>query len=64
MYNLTHEWYDGEYDYISDLGCYSTYENAKIAQSLYETEDEYKDHVDGFCIDEYDVNQKHWLYGF
>ena len=64
VYQLTHEWYDGEYDYISELGCYSTYEKAKIAQSLYENEEEFEEHKEGFCIDECRINQRDWIEGF
>lgn len=64
IYYLSHEWYDGEYDIISDLGYYSTYKKAEIAESQYRLEPDIKDHPDGFVIDAYEIDKMEWTEGF
>jgi len=64
VFYLSHEWYDGEYDHVSRLGYYSTQQKAEKAQALYSLEPEFIDHPDGFCIDEYALNERGWTEGF
>ena len=64
VYYLTHEWYDGEYDIISDLGYYSTHEKAEIAELQYRLDPDIKDHPDGFVIDAYEIDKMEWTEGF
>ena len=64
VYYLTHEWYDGEYDHVSYLGCYSSQENAEIAQAQYRSDPDLIDHPDGFVIDEYEIDKMEWTEGF
>ena len=64
VYQLSHEWYDGEYDYITELGCYSSYEKALLSKTLYENDDIFKNHKEGFSIDECTLNRKGWIFGF
>jgi len=64
VYYLAHEWYDGEYDYVTDIGYYSTQEKAEAALRLYMEDEELREHPDGFSIDEYDLDKMHWTEGF
>ncbi len=64
VYYLSHEWYDGQYDYIRDLGYYSTNAKAKYAESLYRLESDLIEHQEGFCVDEYEIDKMEWTEGF
>lgn len=64
VYFLSHEYFDGEYDYISDLGYYSTRQKAKKAMERNLKEPDFLNHKDGFCIDKYLINEKEWQEGF
>lgn len=64
VFHLTHEWYDGEFDYVSDLGSYSTEECAKKAQIRYQLDPDYIEHPDGFCISECIIGEREWTEGF
>jgi len=64
VFYLSHEWYDGEFDHISHLGYYSTNEIAKKAQIRYHLDPKYIKHLDGFCIDDYKIDEKWWTEGF
>lgn len=64
VYYLTNEWYDGKYDHVTVLGCYSTYKKAMDAKKLYEKDSELSAHAEGFCIDEYIIDHKEWPEGF
>lgn len=64
VYYLSHEWYDGEYDYVSDLGYYSTRQKAEMAKSLYQFDSEFIEHQDGFEIEEYTIDIMAWKEGF
>ena len=63
VYYLSHEWYDGEYDYVTNVGFYSTRKKANNAMKKYAKSEEFKKHKDGFCIDQYLINEMHWRYG-
>ena len=64
VFYLSHEWYDGEYDYVTDLGYYSSRKNAEEAKTRYLCEEYYKEHSEGFCIDNYEINKRNWTEGF
>ena len=64
VFQLTHEWYDGEYDYVSHLGVYSTKKLAKKSLASYKLEPEFLGHPDGFCIDECLIDECEWKEGF
>lgn len=64
VFYLTHEWYDGEFDYVSDLGSYSTEELAIKAQVRYQLDPSFFEHPDGFCISEYVIGENEWTEGF
>lgn len=64
VYYLSHEWYDGEYDFESDLGFYSTKKKANLAEKKYRLEAEYLEHQDGFYIGKYKINEMNWKEGF
>lgn len=64
VFYLAHEYFDGEYDNVSDLGYYSTYENARKSLSKYHEKPEFKNYPDGFCIDEYKIDKPEWTDGF
>ena len=64
VFYLSHEWYDGEYDHISDLGYYSTQEKADIALEKFKKHDDFIEHLDGFCIAGHEIDKAEWLEGF
>lgn len=64
VFFVSHEWYDGEYDYISNLGYYSTLGKAEEAKEMYKRAPELIDYPDGFCIDAYKINKREWKEGF
>lgn len=64
VYYLSHEWYDGEYDIVSVLGYYSTFEKAQKAEMQYRLEPELQNHQNGFVIDEYKIDEMEWKEGF
>ena len=64
VFYLAHEYFDGEYDNVSDLGYYSTYENAEKILSEYRENPEFINYPDGFSIDEYEIDKPEWTEGF
>ena len=64
VFHLTHEWYDGEFDYVTDLGSYSAEELARKAKIEYQLDPDYIDHPDGFCISKYIIGEHEWAEGF
>jgi len=64
VFYLAHEWYDGEYDYITDIAVYSTLEKAEKALKRLKRHKKFKDHPEGFGIDEYEIDKDHWTEGF
>ncbi len=64
VYFLSHEYYDGQYDNIADIGYYSKYENAKKAEEKYMLKSEFRNHPEGFNIAQYEINQAYWKFGF
>lgn len=61
---MSHEWYDGEFDYVNHLGYYSSMEKAEEAKEKYKMQEEFKDDLNGFGIDEYEIDVQEWLEGF
>ena len=64
VFYLAHEYFDGEYDNVSDLGYDSTYENAEKSLSEYRENPEFINYPDGFSIDEYEIDKPEWTEGF
>ena len=64
VYFLSHEWYDGEFDYVSVLGYYSTHQKAEEAKQKYRYDPELMQHPEGFCVDNYKINKREWTEGF
>ena len=64
VFYLSHEWYDGEYDYVTDVGYYSTQEKAEAALRSIQVDEEFIEHQDGFVIDEYIIDEMQWKEGF
>lgn len=64
VYFLSHEYYDGQYDNIANIGYYSKLENAKKAEEKYMFNLEFRNHSEGFSIGQYEINQAYWKFGF
>ena len=64
VYYLSHEWYDGEYDYQTHFGYYSSLKKAKKAKEMYKKETEFIKYPDGFDIGKYLINEREWKEGF
>lgn len=64
VYLLSHEWYDGEYDYITYIGYYSTREKAEKVLALFENNERFIEHQDGFDISVYNFDEMMWEEGF
>lgn len=64
VFYLSHEYYDGKFDYISNLGYYSSKRKAEIALAKYENEPKYKKYLEGFWIGKYVINKREWKEGF
>lgn len=64
VFYLSHEYYDGEFDHISNLGYYSTKFLAEKAQIKYQVEPDLIGYQDGFCITEYEIDESEWKEGF
>lgn len=64
VYYLLHEWYDGEFEYWTELGCYSNIKNAEQAERYYRNDLDFKEHPEGFRIEKYLINEMEWPEGF
>lgn len=66
VFYLEHEWYDGEYDYVTGLGYYSSMKAAENATALYRLETEFSEHPDGFAVGEFKIDKREsgWEEGF
>lgn len=64
VYFLEHSYELNEHDVIRALGIYSTKEKAEKAMENYKKLPRFKDFLDGFNIDEYEINKKCWSEGF
>ena len=64
VFYLAHEYYDGEYDYVTDLGYYSTRQMAEKGLLQYKDTQEFAAYTEGFSIDKYEIDITHWTDGF
>ena len=64
VYYLQHEWFDGEYDYPTDIAVYSTLEKAETALKKFKKHPYFASHPEGFTISEYEINEDNWTEGF
>ena len=64
VFYLSHEYNDSGYDYVSNLGFYSSEERAVAALKRYKAGDEYVNCPDGFSIDKYEIDHTEWYEGF
>lgn len=64
VYFLSHEWYDGKYDYVSYLGYYSTKQKAEEAKKTYRTDSDFVEHPEGFEIGEFEIDEREWTEGY
>lgn len=64
VYFLSHEWYDGEYDHITDIAVYSTQQKAQKALLKFKHCLRFRKYPDGFNISEYIVDEDNWTEGF
>lgn len=64
VFYLSHEYNDSGYDYVSNLGFYSSEKRAVAALKRYKAGDEYVNCPDGFSIDKYEIDHTEWNEGF
>lgn len=64
VYYLSHEWYDGEFDYVSSLGYYSILDKAEEAKAKYACEEVFIGYPSGFCIAKCEIGKMNWTEGF
>jgi len=68
VYFLEHEWYDGEYDYETCCGHYSTRCLAEQAMERYRMHPDLLEHPEGFfitpCVIDSEFNKLPWSTGF
>lgn len=68
VYILQHEYevYEGDYIYdeAKDLGVFSNWQKAEEALKEYKKLPGFRNHPNGFSIDEYELNKRHWVEGF
>lgn len=64
VFYLSHEYYNGIYDIVTDLGYYSTYFKAEQSKELYTLEPEFIEHPEGFYIAKYEIDKREWKEGF
>ena len=53
-----------DYDDVKLIGVFSTYQKAEEAQENLKSVVGFKENIDGFSIDEYDINSSSWQEGF
>ena len=58
-----HQLPEGEED-SKLIGVYVSRTDASAAQARAQTRPGFKDHADGFTIDEYEIGKNHWVDGF
>lgn len=64
VYRLTHEFFDGQYDYISEIGIFAQKEKAENKMNKLCKRRKFKINPKGFSIDEVSVGQTGWREGF
>ncbi|MCE9544352.1 MAG: hypothetical protein K8T25_02355 [Planctomycetia bacterium] len=60
-------WHGHDLKYMDDyklIGIYSTEEAAKAAQRRASEQPGFRDHLDGFFMEAYEVDKDHWTEGF
>ena len=55
---------DEDNEDVKIIGVYSSKENAGDAINRLRNQPGFKDHSNGFNIDEYEINKDHWVEGF
>jgi len=64
VFFISHEWYDGEYDHITDIAVYSSLSKAENALEKLKHNSKFINNKDGFTIDEYIIDEDEWKEGF
>jgi hypothetical protein len=64
VYLLTHEYELDGYDQLKVLGVYSEHRLAEAAQAYFSTQPGFCDHLDGFVIQECQLDKNLWSEGF
>ena len=64
VYFLCHEFFDGEYDIVTDIAVYSTYQKAAEAIERLKKIPKFIDHPDSFEIGEVEIDKDYWQEGF
>lgn len=64
VFFLSHTYEEGEYDFDSYLGIFSSLEKAQRELNYLKNIPEYKEHPDDFHIDEYKIDEDNWGFGF
>lgn len=64
VFVLQHSYELEDREEVKFIGVYSTEQEAQKAINRLAKENGFKDKIDGFCIDEYKINQDHWTSGF
>ena len=64
VFFLSHTYEEGEYDFDSYLGVFSSLEKVQKELSYLKNLPEYKEHQNDFHIDEYKLDEDNWVSGF
>jgi homoserine kinase type II len=64
IFLLTHEYELDGYDQLKVLGVYSELQLAETAKAYFSTQPGFCDHLDGFGIEECQINKDLWSEGF
>lgn len=64
VFFLIHEYFDGRYEYLTEIGCYENIELANAAKEIYKYDLDLKDYPEGFRIEEYFIDHMEWEEGF
>ena len=64
VFVLQHSYELEDRDEVKFIGVYSSELEAQKAISRLSNESGFKEKIDGFCIDEYELNKDHWTSGF
>ncbi len=64
VYYLKHIRKIDGYDELKSLGIFSSKKEAEEAVEYYKKLPGFKDFLDGFCINEYEIDKDYWIEGF
>lgn len=64
VYCLEHSYEEGEIDIVTEIAVYSTKEKAEEALAKFKLHPKFRDHPDGFYLNEYKLNECEWQEGF